>query len=114
MGNLQARLADLLVPVYQNIQIQGARAIPNAGGAVAAEFPLDAEQAVEQGVRVEFGLQGDHCIEETGLVGETHGLGGVERRAGDDAAQGLEARAAAARVASGSPAGLGMLEPMPM
>lgn len=47
---------------------------------------------MEQGVGVEFGLESNDCIEETGLVGEADRLGGVERGPCDDPAQGFEPR----------------------
>jgi len=91
MRNLQARLADPLVPVHQNIQIQRAWPITDAGRAVTSEFPLNAQQAVKQGARVEFGREGDNGVQETGLVGEAHRFRRVQRRTPDYAAQGFEA-----------------------
>jgi len=78
MGNLKSGLADFLVSEYQNIQVEGARAIPNARQPVAAELLFDPQQAVEQRVGIERGLQGDHCIEKSRLFGKTHRLGGIQ------------------------------------
>ena len=87
MRNLEARLADPFVSIHQNIQVQGARAIANCGEAVSPEFLFDAEQGVQQSAGGEIGLQGDDGVEETGLVGEPDGFGGVERRTGKDASE---------------------------
>jgi len=91
MRNLQARFADPLVPIYQNIQVERTRAVADSGGAVPAEFLLNSEQTLEQGARVEIGLDGDNGVEEAGLTGEANGLGGVERRAAHGTAERLEA-----------------------
>lgn len=90
MGNLKSGLADFLVSEYQNIQVKRARAIPNARRTVAAELLFDPQQAVEQRVGIERGLQDYHCIEKSRLFGKTHGLGGVQGRPSDHPAQRLE------------------------
>jgi len=41
---------------------------------------------------VEIGFESDHRVEKSGLVGEAHGLGGIEGGPGGDAAEGLQAR----------------------
>jgi hypothetical protein len=91
MGKLKARLADRQIPEYQNIQIERARAVPIARGAVAAKLHFDAEQAFEQGTGFKVCLKDDHRIEEMWLIGEPDGLGGIKRRARRDAAERLEA-----------------------
>jgi hypothetical protein len=91
MRNLQSRLTDLDAAKEQNVQIKCARTVGKAGGAVAAEFLFDAQQAIQQGVRVEIGYQGHDGVDKARLRGKAHRPGGVEGRLGGDAAQGLEA-----------------------
>lgn len=92
MGKLKTRLADCQVSEYQNIQIQRAGSVANAGGTVAAKLLFNAKQALEQGVRVKAGLKDDDRVEKTRLAGEAHRLGGIKRRASYDVPQRLEAR----------------------
>jgi hypothetical protein len=77
MGNLKSGLADFLVSEHQNIQVERARAISNTLRTVTSVLLFDPQQAVEQRVGIERGLQGDHCIEKSRLLGKPHGLGGV-------------------------------------
>ena len=92
MGKLKTRLADLQVPEYQNIQIERTRPVAIACGAVAAKLQFNAEQAFEQGMRVKISLKHDHRVEKMRLIGETDGLGGIQRRARRDASERLEAQ----------------------
>ena len=87
MRNLKAGLADPLVSIHKDIQVQGARAIANCGEAITPEFLFQPKQPVEQGTGVEIGFESHDGVEETGLVGETDGFGGVERGAGNDASE---------------------------
>ena len=56
MRNHQAWLADRPVVIEQNIQIERARAVDDAGRPVAAKLLLDGQQSFEQVLRVEFSL----------------------------------------------------------
>jgi hypothetical protein len=75
MGNLKSGLADFLVSEHQNIQVQRTRAITNSRRPVTSVLLFDPQQAVEQRVGIERGLQGDHGIEKSRLFGKPHGLG---------------------------------------
>jgi hypothetical protein len=90
MRNLQARLADSLVPEYQNIQIQRPGSVADAGGTVAAEFLLDAKEFLEQVTSGEISVQSNDGVEKTGLAGEAYGLRGIEGRAADNATEGFK------------------------
>ncbi len=92
MRKLKARLADGQVSKYQNIQIERAGSVANAGGAVPAKLMFDAEQACEQGMRVKDGLKDDDRVEKTRLAGEAHRLGGIKRRARKNVTERFEAR----------------------
>ena len=46
--NLEVRLVNDLVPVDEDIEIEGAGAVGDGCGAVAAEFALDPEQMIEK------------------------------------------------------------------
>ena len=107
--------ADDEIAVEQDVEVEGARAVGEAVGAVAAEVLFDEEQGAEQFEWGEIGFEGGGGVEKAGLVGESDGRGGVERGAGKRRGPGIRRRAAAAAsVASGGPAGLGRLAPIPM
>ena len=76
--DLQARLADPLIPKDKDIQVQRPRSVTDAGGAVPAELLLDAKKVLKQGLGVQTGLQCDYGIQETGLIGITDGLRRIE------------------------------------
>src|SRR5579871_1469013 len=87
MRNLEACLAQTEVAEHQDIQVKCTRAVGNAGGAVPLEVALDREQGVEQGTWSERSFDRNNCIDEARLTRVAHRFGGVECRAGDDAAQ---------------------------
>ena len=89
--NFEPRLAHGHAVHEQDIQIERARAIGDGGRAVAAELALQAEQRLEQRARGEIGFERDGGIEKARLGGETDRRGGVERGAGGDAAQAIQA-----------------------
>ena len=66
----------------QDIQIQGPGPVLKSFGAVTTECALEIKQGGEQRLRGKFCFEGDDGVGETGLVGESDGLGGIERRAG--------------------------------
>lgn len=90
MRNFESCLAETEVTQHQDIQVQCTRAVGDACGAVASEVELNGEQCIEQGTRGTIGFEGDHCIEESGLVSVADGPGRVEPGAGGNAAQGGE------------------------
>jgi hypothetical protein len=47
MGDLKPVVVDDLIAEQQQIEIERSRPVLNAGGAVASELPLNAEQIVE-------------------------------------------------------------------
>ena len=48
VGDLEARFTDFNAAEKKNVEIEGARAVGDGGGAVAAELLFDPEQAVEK------------------------------------------------------------------
>jgi len=92
MGDFEVGLGYDLIAEEQDIQVECARAVWKTGCAVAAKFALDCQQAVEQGAGGEIAFESDDGVDEVGLVGKADGLGGVERRTGDEAAEGFEPR----------------------
>jgi len=91
MRNFEAGLADRLDAVDQQIEVQRARAVGDAGAAVASELLLNGQQGEKQIVRAEFRFERNDGIEEAGLGGEAYGFGGVEQRLGGYATEGCEA-----------------------
>ena len=91
VGNLQMCFVQYQVAEEEEVEIEGAGAVRDARGAVPPEVYLDGEQALEQRARCEACFERDDGVEEAGLRGEADGLGGVERGADDDAAEGGEA-----------------------
>jgi hypothetical protein len=92
MGNFEVRLAEAEIAVEENVEVEGARAVGEARGAVAAELLLDGQQGAEQLARGELGFKGDCGIEEAGLRCESDGRGGIERGAANNAAERGKAR----------------------
>ncbi len=91
MGDFEAGFAEDEIAVEENVEIEGARAIGNTGGAVAAEVAFDEENGAKQFERRQSGFESDNGVEEAGLISEADGRGGVDRGAGRDAAEGGEA-----------------------
>jgi hypothetical protein len=79
MRDFETGFAEDEIAIEEDVEVEGAGAVAKAGCAVAAEFALDGEEIFEEGARGEVGFEGDDGVEEAGLVGETDGLGGVER-----------------------------------
>jgi hypothetical protein len=63
----------------QKVEIEGSRAITDGVRPVAAELALDFQQAVQQFPRGKIGLQLDHRVDESGLIGDSDRLRAVER-----------------------------------
>ncbi len=78
MRDFKAGLAEDEIVVEENVEIEGARAVRNTGGAVAAEFTLDEENGAKQFERRQSCFESYDRVEKAGLIGEAHGLGGVE------------------------------------
>ncbi len=102
MRNVEAGFADTFVPIHKDIQIEGARAIADAGGAIASEFLFDGEESGKEGAGGKCGVEGEDSVEETGLVSEANRLSGIQRGAGGDVAEGFQAGR------SGGESGLGV------
>jgi hypothetical protein len=71
----------------KDVEIEGAGAVGDGGGAVAAEEALDGEKRVKERARRKIGFKGNDGVKEARLIGEAHGLGGVERGTRGDAAK---------------------------
>ena len=72
MRNLQIGFTEAKVSHHQDIQVERARAVAHAGGAVASELKLEVEQRVEQSMRGETCFKRYDCVEKPGLVGEAY------------------------------------------
>lgn len=88
--NLKVRSTKLKVSHHQDIQVEGTRAVGNTGGPVPAEFLLNLEESLEEGTGGKGRVKFDHGVEKAGLIGESYGLGGIERGAADHSAEGGE------------------------
>ena len=92
MRNLQARFADDQIIEEQNVQIQRARTIDEAGRPVAAKVLFDGHEPVKQLVRRKVCFESNGGIEKAWLRCEAHRLGAVERGASRNVAKGLKAQ----------------------
>jgi hypothetical protein len=82
--DLEARLADDLVAVEQEIEVDRAGTPPLLAGTVAAEAPLDLEQAVEELARTQVRLDLGGPVHEPRLVDVPDRIRLAEGRDGDD------------------------------
>ena len=67
--------AENQIVVEKNVQVERARAVDGAPGAVAAEVEFKGEQSVQQRAWREPGFKRDHGVHEAGLIGEADGRG---------------------------------------
>jgi len=109
MRDFKSGFAKDEIVVEENVEIEGARAIGNTGGAVAAEFAFDEENGAKQFERRQSGFESDDCVKETGLISEADGRGGVDRGAGRDAAEGGEANGGGGERGFGRAGGAGQV-----
>jgi hypothetical protein len=91
VGDVEVRFVENQGAEQQDVEVQGAGAVGNAGGSVAAELALDAEERGEEGGGREVSFEGDGGVDEAWLIGKSDGGGGIEGRQADDAADGAEA-----------------------
>lgn len=75
--DVQPLLVHDLVPVQEQVEIDGARA--EAAPARPAELALEREQAVEQVARPQLGLHDGRCVQKPRLVDEPDRVGLAER-----------------------------------
>ncbi len=87
MRDNEVVLAQHEIAKEQNVEIERARTVALTAGAVAAEREFEIEQRLEQLARGHIRFKSDNGVEEARLIDKAHGRGGVERRAGDDAAE---------------------------
>jgi hypothetical protein len=85
MRDFEAGFREDEVGVEEEVEVEGAGAVGEGGGAVAAEEALDGKEGLEKDARGEIGREGDDGVEEAGLIGKADRRGGVERGAGGDA-----------------------------
>lgn len=85
--NLEVGLIELDVAEQQNVEIERARTVGNAGRTVAPELLLDGQQCVEQIAGFKIGLEFDNGIHKSRLIGESHWACTVNRRSAGDAAE---------------------------
>jgi hypothetical protein len=72
MRNRKTVLAQYQVTIKKNVQVQRARAVLNAGRAVAAKRTLHLQQRLEQRARREIGFERDRRIQKARLLGNPH------------------------------------------
>jgi hypothetical protein len=92
MRNFKAWLRKDEIAVKENVEVEGARAVGDGGGAIATEEALDEKEGGEEGARSERSVKDDDGIEEAGLMGEADGGSGIEPRTRGDASDGGELR----------------------
>jgi hypothetical protein len=92
MRNFKAGLGEDEVAIEEDVEVEGAGAVGNGGGAVTTEETLDEKEGGEKGARSERGVKGEDGIEETGLICEADGGGGIQRGTRSDASDGREVR----------------------
>lgn len=85
--DFKAGLAKNHIAIKQDVEIERAWTVGRARGAITAEFELDGENSVQQFLWRKMRFEGDHGIREAGLIRESDGRGGVERRARGDLAK---------------------------
>ncbi len=107
MRNFQACFMNAQISYHQDIQIKRARTVQQARGAITAVISFEIEQAVKEGARCHPGFESNDSVHETRLLGESNGLGGIERRACNDAADGFEAGSGCGQRSLGRPSGAG-------
>ena len=78
MRNVQRRPANHKITEEENVQIQGSWAILAVPRAVAPKILFDEEQRSQQFERRQVGFERRNRIQKTGLIGKSHGCGGVE------------------------------------
>jgi hypothetical protein len=92
MRNFEAWLGENEIAVEENVEVEGAGAVGDSGGAVTTEEALDEEKGSQEGARGERGVKGDNGIEEAGLIGEADGGSGIQRGVRGDASDGRKLR----------------------
>ena len=68
MRQRQFLLPDDLLPHHQQIQIQGPRAFGLSVAAIAPHLDLNRQQPSQKRHWLQFCLQGNHCVQESGLI----------------------------------------------
>lgn len=86
MGDDEAGGVDDLAAIQEDVEVEGAWAVGDAVGAVAAEAALDLEEMAEEELGIETGFESDGGVEEGGLIGEAYRLGDVVGGLGCDVA----------------------------
>jgi len=90
--DFESRLVEDEVAEEENIEVEGAGAVGDAEGALAAEVVLNGEKGFEERARRHIRFERENCVDKAGLAGEPDGRGRVERRPRGDAAQSLQAQ----------------------
>jgi hypothetical protein len=91
MGELEGGCIEDPVVVKEDVEVEGARAVGDAVGAVASKLAFDGQEAGEEGLGIEGGFKEGGGVEEGGLVGVADGGGFVIRGDGGEAAEVCEA-----------------------
>ncbi len=92
MRNFKVGFRKDEIAVKENVEIEGAGAVGDGGGAIATEGTFNKKEGGEEDARSERGINRDDGIEEAGLIGEADGSGGIEPRPRGDASDGSELR----------------------
>lgn len=92
MRDFEVELREDEVVVEEEIEVEGAGAVGDGAGAIAAEVALDGKERVEKDARGESGGESDDGVEEAWLIGKADRRSGVKRGAGGDAAVRSEER----------------------
>jgi hypothetical protein len=92
MRNFKARLRKDEITVEENVEVEGAGAVGDGGGAITTELALDEKEGGKEGARSERGVKDDDGVQEAGLIEESDGGSGIERRTSGDVSDGRELR----------------------
>ena len=91
MGYVQIGLVQNEVPIEQNVEIERSGTVANSGRTIAAKVVLDVHKGCQERCGGEIRFESNDGVEEAGLIGESLGRRGVERRAAANPALGSEA-----------------------
>jgi len=92
MRNFEAGLRKDEIAVKENVEVEGAGAVGDRGGAITTEKALDEKECGKEGARSERSVKDDNGIKEAGLICEADGGSGIERRTRGDASDGRKLR----------------------
>ena len=89
--NIEVGLVEYIVTIEQQVEVEGAGPVGNRGRTIAPEVALDSQKRRQQGGGRQLSFEGNHGIQEAGLIGKSHRGCGIQRGSAQDLADGREA-----------------------